>query len=50
MSFEPLVIWTSMSSSPPSILIALMPVERGFAYCDSAVFLTVPFFVTNNRY
>ena len=32
----PLVICTSISSSPSSILIALMPVERGFEYCESA--------------
>ena len=41
----PLVTCTSISSSPSSILMALMPLERGFAYAESAVFLTVPFLV-----
>jgi len=49
MSFVPLVTWTSISSSPGSILIALMPLVRGFEYCDSAVFLTVPSLVANSR-
>ena len=45
MSFVPVVTCTSISSSPSSILIALMPVDRGFEYCASDVFLTVPFLV-----
>ena len=49
MSLLPLVTCTSISSSPSSILIALMPVVRGFEYCDSAVFFTVPCLVANSR-
>ena len=48
-SLVPDVICTSMSSSPSSSLMALMPWTRGLEYCDSAVFLTVPFRVQNNR-
>jgi hypothetical protein len=30
-------------------LIALIPFERGFEYCDSAVFFTVPCLVAKRR-
>jgi len=49
MSLVPVVIWTSISLSPGSILIALMPLERGLAYWERAVFLTVPPRVLNNK-
>ena len=50
MSFVPLVICTSISSSPSSILIALMPVAcAGWRTAESAVFFTVPFLVANSR-
>ena len=49
MSFVPLVTCTSISSSPSSILIALIPFERGFEYCESAVFFTVPCLVAKSR-
>ena len=38
-----------MSSSPSRRLMAAKPV-RGESYSDSAVFLTIPFFVANTRY
>ena len=50
ISLVPCVIWTSMSSSPSSILIALIPVERGLAYSLSADFFTVPLLVQKSRY
>jgi len=49
-SFVPLVIWTSISSSPLSTLMALMPLVRGFEYSLSAVFFTVPSLVQKKRY
>ncbi len=48
MSLVPVVICTSISSSPDSILIAFTPLARTFEYWESAVFLTVPCRVTNS--
>src|SRR6266540_461052 len=50
MSFEPSVTWTSINSSPFSMLMARMPTDRGFPNSESTVFFTTPFFVANSRY
>src|SRR5438445_6158890 len=50
MSFRPSVTWTSISSSPFSMLIARMPTERGLPNSDSRVFFTTPCLVANRRY
>ena len=46
---SPPVMRTESSSSPSSMLIAMIPPERTFEYAESAVFLTRPFFVANTR-
>src|SRR5690348_148763 len=49
MSFRPSVTCTSISSSPFSMLMALMPVERGFPKAESTVFFTTPSLVAKKR-
>ncbi len=44
-SLLPSVISAPINSSPSAILIAMMPLERGFENSDSDVFFTVPRFV-----
>src|SRR5882672_5867873 len=50
MSLRPSVTWTSISSSPFSMLIARMPTERGLPNSDSRVFFTTPCLVAKRRY
>ena len=46
MSWFPRVSWTSISSSPSSMEIAMIPPARGLEKAESSVFLIVPFLVT----
>ncbi len=48
-SLVPSVTCTSINSSPDAILMALIPVDRGLPYADSAVFFTTPLAVANMR-